>query len=275
MPALNQYLHEIRTCGQLGATWGSRARLAAATMEFHVANFLHWNHTDAGPSATGYRVCLRHGPADLQLRRRSGDLFILHEIFTTECYRLPDNLVQHPATIVDLGANIGLTTLFFSQQFPNARYVCVEPSHANARILRKNVAVLGDGAQVIEAAISDQSGEATFDDTGWSWGGRLTADGQPGRIVRSCTMDDIITSCRLEKIDLLKVDVEGAEKQLFRQTPKWLGQVRSIIIELHDGYSLRDFQSDVAPAGLTVIPPASVHGNEMVMAVRVEGKEST
>jgi hypothetical protein len=79
-------------------------------------------------------------------------------------------------------------------------------------------------------------------------------------------MNEILADYGIEKIDLLKVDVEGAERRLFRDSPEWLTRVRCIIVEFHDGYSLPDFVRDVSPAGFTVVPQGSEYGNSMVMA---------
>ncbi len=264
---MHQYLHEMRTCLKLGANYSTRARLAAATLQFHLSNFMNWDQRRADTAVVNYRVELENGKTDFWLRPRTGDFFILHEIFTNTCYRLPEALVERAATIMDLGANIGMTTLFFSQYFPDAKYICVEPNPANTAVLRRNLSSLGDRAEVIEAAISDSSGQSTFDDSGWSWGGHLIDNADSGRPIRCCTVDQILAESRVGTIDLLKVDVEGAERRIFRNTPAWLARVRCMIVELHDGYSLSDFERDVFPAGFTIVPAGSAYGNSMVMAV--------
>lgn len=264
---VNQYRKEIRTCVRLGASWPDRLRLAAATLEFHAANL----GGAAGPGAalppSRYSVKLGSQVADLSLRRRSGDFFVLHETFTSAAYTIPAKWLGRVATVVDLGANVGLTTLFFAQSFPDATYVCVEPSPANAAVLRRNVAWLGARAEVIEAAVSGHSGQVAFDDNRPSYDGHIASPGQTGRMVRCCTLDEIVASCGLDRIDLLKIDIEGAEREVLRRNPACLSNVGIIIIELHGDYSLSDLENDLAPLGFTVIPPGSRHGNAMVIAV--------
>ncbi len=73
--------------------------------------------------------------------------------------------------------------------------------------------------------------------------------------------------CGLESTDLLKVDIEGAEKQVFDGVKAWLNVVKMIIIELHGSYPLADFEKEVSKSGFRVLPPNSEYRNKMVMAL--------
>src|SRR5262249_8397217 len=117
------------------------------------------------------------------------------------------------------------------------------------------------------AAVSDRRGEARFADSEWSWGGHLAVDGPSTRSVQCITLEDIISDYKIETIDILKVDIEGAEKVIFAGQVSWLKKIGCIIIELHNGYSLTDFSADLASMGFHVLPPGSVFGNEMVLAI--------
>ena len=262
---MHQYLKEIQTCFSLGSGWSDRLALAAAALEFHVSNFLG---LPARSTASTYRIHLG-GMRDIQLRRRSGDFFVFHETFTSRCYDLPDSLVPAaPAVIVDLGANIGLTTLFLADRFPGASHLCVEPNPDNLALLRANTSFLADRLTILEGAASDRPGEARFSDSDWSWGGHLVDNGPSTRSVRCLTLDEIMSKYRIDAIDILKVDIEGAEKQIVSRDPGWLSRVGCVVIELHDGYSFEEFRGNVASSGLHVLEPNSEFGNSMVVAVR-------
>jgi FkbM family methyltransferase len=266
---MHPYLREIRTCWRLGHRWRDRFRLVAAGLEFHLSNFFH---LPPDGKATSYSIRL-DGVRTIYLRRRSGDFFVFHEIFTSRCYELPQQLApQGSGAIVDLGANIGLTTLFLASRFPGATHVCVEPNPANVMLLRKNLSFLRERLQILEAAVADQTGEAGFADSPWSWGGHLIQGALPTRLVSCLTVDQIISSRGLSAISILKVDIEGAEKRIFSAKPSWLQIVGCIVIELHGGYSAKDFELDVASSGFEVLLPGSAFGNSMIVAVPATDK---
>jgi FkbM family methyltransferase len=261
---MHQYLKEIRTCWRLGHRWSDRFRLIAVCLEFHVSNLFGWSPVS---SPTGYSIRL-DGVRTIYLRRRSGDIFILHEIFTSLCYQIPAALApQEAAVIVDLGANIGLATLFLASRFPAAKHVCVEPNPGNVALLRMNLAFMGPRVHIIEAAAADRNGEAEFNESLWSWGGHLVERGPSTRSVQCITVDQIMSTCGIEAIDILKVDIEGSEERVFFGQPSWLRKIDCIVIELHNRYSLDHFRRDLASEGLVVLDERSGFGNSMIVAI--------
>jgi FkbM family methyltransferase len=207
-------------------------------------------------------------PIELQLRTYSGDLFILHEIFLSECYALPPGLDGQVKVVVDLGANIGLTTLYYAHRYPGARFVCVEPDPGNARLLRHNVAALGDRVLVVEGAVSDVAGTAGFDATGWSWGRQFHSGDRAATTVRCFTVPEILELARMARVDLMKVDIEDAVEQVFGSRNGWLSRVDTIVAELTVHYPFPRFEEDVRPFGLRAFPVGSPIGNAMVLATR-------
>jgi FkbM family methyltransferase len=263
---LRQYLNEIRVSLRLGAGWKDRFALVIAGLEFHLSNLFS---LPPKTTASSYRIRLTDGTRDIRLRRRTGDFFIFHELFTNRYYDLPDSLVPAaPEVIVDLGANIGLATLVLADRFPGARHVCVEPNPGNLPLLRANLSFLGDRVAILEGAASHRSGEARFFDSDWTGGGRLVADGPSSRSVRCLTLAEIMSAYRIDAIDILKINIEGAEEGMFSLAPGWLSKVGCILIELHNGYSLHEFRADVASSGFRVFEPGSDLENGIVIAVR-------
>ena len=264
-----QYLRELRLCWRMGVDSKNRLALAAATCRFHLANGFSAQALPAPNPPASYRIHIGPLTSELWLRTYGGDLFVFHEVFLSQCYWVPPQWVmERPVTtVVDLGANIGLTTLFLSQYFPTARYVCVEPNPDNLFLLRQNVAVLQEKVHVIEGAISESSGSALFDASGAAWQGHLLGNQQRGLAVRCYSMPDLMAETTLDTIDILKVDIEGAEQHLFRDPDAWLHRVRMIVIELHAPYSLDAFARDVKRLGFRVIPPDSRYGNRMIFAL--------
>jgi FkbM family methyltransferase len=218
---------------------------------------------------------MRIGSDDVEiyLRTASGDLFVFHEVFLSECYALASDVLENSRTIIDLGANVGLTTLFFAARAPQARFVCVEPDAVNASLLRDNVAALGDRATVVEAAIAPATGRVRFDSSAASWGGRITAAGNTE--VNSLSMPALMDRYGISAIDILKVDIEGGEEELFAGCEPWIDAVRAIVIELHGSYNLEQLRNDVGPHGFDVYEPGASFGNRMVFAARREVSNGT
>jgi FkbM family methyltransferase len=114
-----------------------------------------------------------------------------------------------PRCILDLGANIGASALYFRERFPDARIVCVEASPRIAEILRRNVAGLDD-IEVRHAALARDAGTITFYESADSWAGSTAEQNGDGRAVQvaAVTLEQLL---RDTNADLVKIDVEGAE----------------------------------------------------------------
>ncbi len=269
---VKRYANEMRHCWQLGATTADRASLAFDTLAFHLQNA-------RGNLASTDTERVRHcrirlaargtSPIDFSYRLRGGDLFIFHEVLLDRCYTIPPALVPGVVrSVVDFGANIGSATLSFSTQFPEASFICVEPNPDNARVLAGNVAFLGARARVLEAAVSDCDGEAEFATTGVAWQGRLEAGGSNTIRVACYSLPTLLERMNLGQIDVLKVDIEGAESKLFASRGEHWKKVALIIAELHGHYGLEEFSADMDAIGFRTIPPGGEYGNVMPVAVR-------
>jgi len=141
--------------------------------------------------------------------------------------------------VIDAGANIGAASLWFSQQYPLARVIAVEPDRENVEICRKNVA----GRSNIEVrldAIGGTSGRVAVlaVDDGMSWGVQTTradaAVGEHGSVGVGTVADIMKTAGDGAELFLVKVDIEGFEDDLFRHNTEWLDDVSALYIETHD-----------------------------------------
>jgi FkbM family methyltransferase len=148
---------------------------------------------------------------------------------------------REPQVIVDAGANIGLASVYFANKYPGAKIIAVEPERGNFELLQKNVAPYPHVTPV-HAALWNRNEEISLVDPGLGdWGFMTEAGGtagmptlKPRHLVQALTIDRIMKDHQLERIDILKVDIEGAEKEVFSDTANWLDRVDSIIIELHE-----------------------------------------
>src|SRR5438445_4405923 len=207
MKRLRHYLAELLLCVRAGADLPSKLRLAINTVRFHLRNARVHAPPPAADREVTYVVRLGNDGARLALRTYSGDLFVFHEIFVTSCYSIPERLRRTTRSIVDLGANIGLATLFYARMFPHATFACVEPASLNVDLLKRNLASLAGRVVIIDGAVRDRAGFADFDNSGWSWGGQIKRGGDLR--VRCYTVDEIMNTAGLSSIDLLKVDIEN------------------------------------------------------------------
>ena len=147
--------------------------------------------------------------------------------------------------IVDCGANVGYTSAYLLSRFPRARVVAIEPFPANAVLCRRNLAHYGSRATVIEAAVWSHCTRLVLDYAGGNeWGVRVRA-ARPGEDGEIEAID--LASLGLSRIDILKIDIEGSEADLFaRDTDRWLPSVSNIAIELHGAECERRFRTAMA-----------------------------
>jgi FkbM family methyltransferase len=160
-------------------------------------------------------------------------LLVIREVFLDEDYRIDDGF--SPATVVDLGSNIGASIIYFRLRYPKARIIGFEPDPAVFATLRRNVAPF-EGIHVVNAALAASCGETVFfryPHHSWAsslvplWGTSATKV-----TVQTTTMDNVLEDFELAWVDLLKIDIEGGEWEVlpgFRQ----LHKVRTVVGELH------------------------------------------
>ena len=181
---------------------------------------------------------LRHRIA---LRLPSADLATFEQIFRKGEYQFKTQ--TPPRVIVDAGAHAGFTAIYFANRFPEARIFAIEPEAKNFELLSKNIAPYPN-IVAMHAALWDREEELRVVDRGTgTWGFMTVGDATPVRNsaavcgrVHATTVSAIMREYGLESIDILKIDIEGAEKEVFADTGPWLGQVRSLIVELHDRF---------------------------------------
>jgi len=200
--------------------------------------------------ASGVSSMLRKAPAEfcvsrpdvghpIWLRATSSDLVTYRHIFALQEYGFP--VTKAPRVIVDAGANIGLASLYFANRFPDARVIAVEPAAGNVPLLKKNAAPYPH-IQVVDAALWKENTELDLVDPGMGfWAFRTVEhDARPsgGRgakhSVNAMTVNALLDTCGVDFIDVFKIDIEGAEVELFEHAASWLDRVGVIVIELHD-----------------------------------------
>lgn len=252
---LAAYATELRYILRAPQDARSRLTLLAATARQHLENGLRLRKTAGAPIELSLDVggTVRR----VTVRPSTGDLFILYEIMAREIYRVAAATLDPSSvkTVVDCGANIGMSALYFASRYPSARIISIEPDPANFELLVHNTRDEPRIAAVRAAVVGTPQGPVRLTQDRPAWGNRIAdaGGGSAGIEVRTLTMGQVMAEHAISSIDLLKVDIEGAEQQMFSE-PGFLDCVRYVLIELHEPYDLDGFRRDVARHGFEVRP---------------------
>ena len=182
------------------------------------------------------------------LRRRSSDLGVFQQVFIDLEYRGVVDLIdryssrQQITAVIDAGGYTGLTSLYFSRCFPNARVVTIEPNESNFGLLQQNAAANAlHNVYPIRAGLWSKDsrltvGEKFRDGKEWSFAVR-PASAEDAETFAAVSIPTLMKRFGIDQIDLLKMDIEGAEAEVFRDEKEAdgiLSKVRFIAIEIHD-----------------------------------------
>ena len=193
---------------------------------------------------------------------KGGDMDVIREIYLDDAYQIAKMAYNgfNPALIIDVGAHIGAFSKKCYETWPNAKIIAIEPSRRSNELLMANVSkalcfrrAIGkssDELLLIDAYQSTGSGFTTSKDRleykiaekrlidGYTYG--TQAEVIPSHLV--CSLEDILGSCPIpdnQPIDLLKLDCEGAEFEIFETiSPETAARVKRIVGEFHcvEGY---------------------------------------
>jgi FkbM family methyltransferase len=218
------------------------------------------------------------GNLRLVLRTNDGsDGFIHGEVFEHNYYRF--ELPCAPHTILDLGANIGLTAIYFHRYFPKAQLACVEPMPGNLRILQENLRLNKVKATIVSGAVHPNDGRLVMEVAPRDYGHRVASPGEnSGEYIEvpAVSIPTILGNLKWDRIGLLKIDIEGHERVLLSENASWLGLVDSICIECHNNFSSNDLLSLTEPFGF--LPPEQLPGIWLVKrsnGIRVQAPTSS
>jgi FkbM family methyltransferase len=172
------------------------------------------------------------------LRIPSSDILTFKQIFLKKEYDL--GVKKNPKIIVDAGANIGLTSICFANKFPESKIIAIEPEKNNFEILKKNTAPYKN-ISLVHGALWHENKKICLVDTGfgeWSYmtQAQNSVEKKFGEIrheVQGMTVDTIMNEQGIGHIDILKIDIEGAEREVFGDPSSWISKVDVLLVELH------------------------------------------
>jgi len=170
----------------------------------------------------------------LLIRNNTFDFPIFYQVFLNGEYSITYDF--EPKVIIDCGANVGFAAFYFKNKFPNAKIISIEPDATNFEFLQKNTKNYSD-IFCLKGAVWNKDTNIVIKDFGYgSWGFMIEESLNPTKdTVKAYTIDQLMEQFDLDQIDILKIDIEGSERELFESNfEKWLGKTKVIIIELHD-----------------------------------------
>ncbi len=185
-------------------------------------------------------------------KRPSSDLDVFGQIYTFEEYKpLVEIFRKHfpegkELNIIDAGSNIGLTTVFLSKHFPEARFIAVEPDSNNFEIMSSNFK-LNEILQVekIKGGVWSRNTHLKIisdfrDKNHWSIRVEETKDATE---LPAFSINYLLAVAQWNTIDILKIDIEGSEKEVFtgaNADVSYLAKTKCIAIEIHDEFHCRE-----------------------------------
>ncbi len=175
-------------------------------------------------------------------------------------------------TIVDIGANIGLSALYFLKKYPRAKFICVEPEPGNFALLSQNLSleITRGKVSTLCAAVIDKDGTVSFKSEAAKYNSKVQ-EGGGQKNVKAVNMSSVHENFALDHIDLLKIDVEGAEKYIFSGNTSWLDKIDNNIIELHSALDYEVCMNVLNLHQFVVAPLNVCPGNEnLFWAIKIE-----
>jgi FkbM family methyltransferase len=207
---------------------------------------------------------LASGPVRVRLRPLAGnpvlirpattDMWAATAVLPPACHLPPPQVeAAGPRVIWDLGANIGVTMAHMAVRHPRARIVGVELDEENCAMARANVARFGLRCEVLHAGV-------------WPGGGEVEYRRRPGEEVAfhlgagagelcrapGLSLDELLSrEVPGTVVDYVKMDVEGAERELLRRDTAWAASARCIKVEVHEPYTVEECVTDLESLGFS------------------------
>lgn len=186
---------------------------------------------------------LRWSGRDIVYRKGTTDPFVLYQVLLKSGkkaeYYLPRPL--RPKVILDIGSNIGASIIYFHRQYPDANIIGFEPHPGTFRILQENVGhmpnvrIFNYALGASRQRIAVRAGKVNF--AAFNTSGRFKDREEPGATVECNVrrLDEVLREIGIAQVDLIKIDCEGAEAEIFSTLPDAiLNHCQWIVGELHD-----------------------------------------
>ena len=169
----------------------------------------------------------------VSLRKATSDVYVFYQVFLYNEYDI--KFKTTPRVIIDGGANIGLFTVKMKAEFPDAKIICVEPDKSNFQQLQKNVSPYEDVFCENRGVWSREAKLKVWDKYEIGEWAYVVEEDEKDWNVNAISIKALMKKYNIDFIDVLKLDIESSEKQVFSEDfSYWVARTKMIIIELHD-----------------------------------------
>ena len=203
------------------------------------------------PRGRGLRLYSSFSKTPLVCRSGASDLDLFRQIFIDREYSCLDDVVD-AELVIDCGANVGYSAAYFLSRFPRCRLIAVEPDESNFALLNRNIRPFSGRFTTLRAGVWPREAglkisEAKFGDgREWSYTVREVGPDESPQM-NGVDIGSLLRMSGCERISVLKIDVEGAEKRIFSDNfEPWLGKVDTLVIELHGPECVDAFQRAIS-----------------------------
>lgn len=186
-------------------------------------------------SQPGQEILLKYSDGKaLRLRKGTSDVRTLFQIGVRKEVQMPLRFAA--PRIIDAGANIGLSIREFLKQYPQAKVAGIEPEVGNFSILERNTEKF-PGVRLIRAALWYRDEVLHIENPSEQpWGYRMSPEKGVGADVAGMTVDQVLERMGWDRCEILKLDIEGAERELLTHSSSWIDKVDCILVETHDRF---------------------------------------
>ena len=176
------------------------------------------------------------------------DILVFDQVFRFQEYKIVRTFCKlnnlEPQLIIDAGANVGYTSIYFNNWFQKAKIIAIEPDSENFEMLKTNLQAQETQNYILYQRALTSEKKTRFDlqrdfRDGKDWA--ITTSLSKSGAIEGITLEEIIYENKLEIIDILKIDIEGGERFLFddRKSFSFLDKTRILVIEIHDEFNIR------------------------------------
>lgn len=193
------------------------------------------------------KICIPQLKDNIKLRSNSSDIEVFEQIFINEEYKFATD--NEPQIIIDAGANIGLASIYYSIIYPKSKIIAIEPETSNYELLKENTKKYSN-IHCINKALWNKNVYLKISNPNDEKFSFIVEESINDDGISAITIDELMKQYNISFIDILKIDIEGAEKEVFSNQPTWLSDVGIVIIELHDTKKVgcsRSFYTSIEP----------------------------